>query len=933
MNDHDQTQRERQARNIFLRAVEIEPPEARAAFLEGACLGDEVLRARVAELLADHRQDSFLEVPAIDLFPAAGKPGDHIGRYKLLEKIGEGDMGVVYMAEQEEPVRRRVALKIIKLGMDTQQVVARFEAERQALSLMDHPNIAKVLDGGATDTGRPYFVMELVQGVPITEFCDKNRLPAEERIKLFIQVCQAIQSAHQKGIIHRDLKPTNILVTLNAGVPHPMVIDFGVAKATQQKLTEKTLFTNFATMIGTPAYMSPEQAEMSRLDVDTRADIYGLGVLLYELLTGTTPFPEKRLRSASYQEMQRIILEEEPERPSTRLRQKSLARPRSQLATGHWPLSTDLDWIVMKCLEKDRARRYETANGLAADLKRHLDNEPVVARPPSNLYRFQKLVRRNKLAFAAGTAVAAALLVGLAVSTFLFIQERRAHDSASRAENLAAGRLMESENARQEAEAISKFLTEVFRSPDPERDGRTITVAETLSNATTKLQKELTNQPARRAKLQATLGRTYYALGLYREAIPLQESVRDYYLATSGLEHTNTLNAMHNLARSYDDAGRRDEAIKLGEQVLELRRKVLGPEHPDTLKTMNNLAVSFEDAGRPDETLKLREQVLALSRKVNGPEHADTIGAMNNLAMSYDNAGRRDEALKLKEDVLALFRKVLGLDNPHTLDAMHNLADSYSGIGRGDEALKLREQVLALRRKVLGPEHTRTLRAMNNLADSYYEAGRNGEAIALLAKSCRLDPKNTDASLTLAVWQTWSGQDADYEATRRRLLRQAEGTDQATTAERAAKVACLRPSTEAALRTKALSFAQRAFELGKGDPQLPWFYLALGLAQYRNGQYAAAERTLTIAEQTAADQQDIPGVARLYRAMSLFREDKLEEARKLLTQAEGQMPPFPKDETKPISDGRLASHDKMICWLAYKEAKALIKAPSAPISP
>ena len=245
--------------------------------------------------------------------------GDRIGRYKLLEKIGEGGMGVVYMAEQEEPVRRRVALKIIKLGMDTRQVVARFEAERQALAMMDHPNIAKVLDGGATETGRPYFVMELVQGVPITEFCDKNQLSTEERLKLFIPVCQAIQSAHQKGIIHRDIKPSNVLVTLHDGVPVPKVIDFGIAKATNQKLTEKTLFTNFATMIGTPAYMSPEQAEMSGLDIDTRSDIYSLGVLLYELLTGTTPFPEKRLRSVGYSEMQRIIVEEEPERPSTRL--------------------------------------------------------------------------------------------------------------------------------------------------------------------------------------------------------------------------------------------------------------------------------------------------------------------------------------------------------------------------------------------------------------------------------------------------------------------------------------------------------------------------------------------------------------------------------------------------------------------------------------
>ncbi len=360
MNDNPDASIERE-REIFLAALEISSPAERKPFLDRACGNDVPLRARVESLLRNHSEDSFLEEPAIDaeiVRPAESDVGEGvgtvIGRYKLLQKIGEGGMGVVYMAEQEEPVRRKVALKVIKLGMDTKQVVARFEAERQALALMDHPNIARVLDGGVTDIGRPFFVMELVQGVPITEFCDKNQLSVEERVKLFIPVCQAIQSAHQKGIIHRDLKPTNILVTLNAGAPHPMVIDFGVAKATSQKLTEKTLFTNYATMIGTPAYMSPEQAEMSRLDVDTRTDIYGLGVLLYELLTGTTPFPEKRLRSASYQEMQRIIMEEEPEPPSTRLRQKSTASVPS-LATRHAPVSTDLDWIVMKCLEKDRA--------------------------------------------------------------------------------------------------------------------------------------------------------------------------------------------------------------------------------------------------------------------------------------------------------------------------------------------------------------------------------------------------------------------------------------------------------------------------------------------------------------------------------------------------------------------------------------------------
>ena len=445
-------------RELFLAALEKPSPGERAAFLDGACGNDARLRARLESLLRHHAEDRFLEDPVADLKgmprsePLVGEGvGAVIGRYKLLQKIGEGGMGVVYMAQQDEPVRRRVALKIIKLGMDTKQVVARFEAERQALALMDHPNIAKVLDGGATDTGRLYFVMELVQGVPITEFCDRNRLPAPERIKLFITVCQAIQSAHQKGIIHRDLKPTNILVTLDGGVPMPMVIDFGVAKATQQKLTEKTVFTNYATMIGTPAYMSPEQAEMSRLDVDTRSDIYGLGVLLYELLTGTTPFPEQRLRSASYQEMQRIILEEEPERPSTRLstlqgEQRSIVarnRGASEVALGR-VFADDLDWIVMKCLEKDRARRYETANGLAADLKRHLNNEPVIARPPSTVYRFQKAWRRNKVAFTAAAVMAGALVVGTGVSSWQAIVASRARNG-EKEQRLAAQAAQEAE--------------------------------------------------------------------------------------------------------------------------------------------------------------------------------------------------------------------------------------------------------------------------------------------------------------------------------------------------------------------------------------------------------------------------------------------------------------------------------------------------------
>jgi len=392
--------------------------------------------------------------------PPTENPGDRIGRYKLLQQIGEGGCGVVYMAEQEEPVRRRVALKVIKPGMDTKQVLARFDAERQALALMDHANIAKVFDAGATETGRPYFVMELVRGVPLTHYCNENKLSTRQRLDLFVQVCHAIQHAHQKGIIHRDIKPSNILVALHDGVPVPKVIDFGIAKATGgQRLTDKTFFTALEQFIGTPAYMSPEQAELSGLDIDTRSDIYSLGVLLYELLTGKMPFDTKKLLEAGLDEIRRVIREEEPPRPSTRLSTLEVEE-RTTIARQHQAdppkledlVRGDLDWIVMKCLEKDRTRRYETANGLGADIQRHLSNEPVVARPPSNLYRLQKLVRRNKLTFAAGTAVAAALVIGLTVSTWMFFKERKARTEAAMARQSEMQQRLQAESAEKTAE-------------------------------------------------------------------------------------------------------------------------------------------------------------------------------------------------------------------------------------------------------------------------------------------------------------------------------------------------------------------------------------------------------------------------------------------------------------------------------------------------
>jgi eukaryotic-like serine/threonine-protein kinase len=386
---------------------------------------------------------------------SAPEVGGRIGRYKLLEKIGEGGCGVVYMAEQEEPVRRRVALKVIKLGMDTREVIARFEAERQALALMEHPHIAKVFDGGATQTGRPYFVMELVRGLRITDYCDQKNLSTRQRLDLFMQVCQAVQHAHQKGIIHRDLKPSNILVTVNDAVTVPKVIDFGIAKATGQRLTDKTLFTKFQQLVGTPAYMSPEQAEMTTVDIDTRSDIYSLGVLLYELLTGKTPFDGKELLASGLEAMVRAIREREPLKPSTRLNTMANADQStvaSQRQTEPAKLATllrgDLDWIVMKALEKDRTRRYETVNGLALDIQRHLRNETVVAVPPGNLYRFEKLVRRNKLAFAATAVIAATLLLGMGFSSWQYFEKGKAYSRAVKAEQDQRTLRVQAETAR-----------------------------------------------------------------------------------------------------------------------------------------------------------------------------------------------------------------------------------------------------------------------------------------------------------------------------------------------------------------------------------------------------------------------------------------------------------------------------------------------------
>ncbi len=806
---------------IFRIAFRIESDEVREDYLRQACGNNQILYARVTAILkANTDSQKFLEPPpdqicaTIDHLPIAERPGTQIGPYKLYQEIGEGGMGVVYMALQKEPVRRKVALKIIKPGMGTREVIARFAAEEQALAMMDHPNIARVFDAGTTETGRPYFVMELVNGVPITQYCDDNHSTTRQRLELFTLVCHAVQHAHQKGIIHRDIKPSNILVTLHDGVPVPKVIDFGIAKAINQELTSKTMATGVGHMIGTPLYMSPEQAERSGLDIDTRSDIYSLGVLLYELLTGSTPFESDQFKDVGLDEVRRLIREQEPPRPSTRISTmgKAATTVSEHRRTNPVELSNslrhELDWIVMKALEKDRTRRYESANDFARDIRRYLHDEAVEACPPSTVYRLRKFTRRHQGAVIATTAVSLALILGAGVAagqayratkaekyaeeqlqiaqdqerlakqqTLLAKKQKKlAEEAAQRERDLRT----EAEAARKQSEAVTSFLVDIFRSPDPERDGRTITVAEMLDKAGTRAETEFKEAPRLRAELLGALADTYLGLGLLQKATELAKKSHDTYRAELGPGNVDTLRALARLAHVYREDDRWKEALPLIEETLQRRKEVLGPVHPDTLASLSELASVLGDAGESDRALRLYKESLHLHQESLGPEHRDTLRCMNNLAGAYGQAGlwndalqvyentlrvqeqifgpehvdtlatmsnmaiafvrtaRYDDAIRLLKKSLPIYRERLGADHPDTLNTMNSLAGAYLYAGQLDEAQSLFEGALRLMKEKLGADHSSTWSCMSNLARCYCEAGRSGEAIALAEQALEI---------------------------------------------------------------------------------------------------------------------------------------------------------------------------------------------------
>jgi serine/threonine protein kinase/tetratricopeptide (TPR) repeat protein len=729
----------------------------------------------------DNQHNQEQAIPTASFGTETPGPGGQIGPYKLISILGEGGMGIVYLAEQERPVKRRVALKVIKPGMDSASVLARFEAEQQALALLDHPNIARVFDAGTTETGRSYFVMEYVKGVPITEHCDRHRLSIDERLDLFLQVCQAVQYAHQKGIIHRDIKPSNLLVSLEGQLATTKVIDFGIAKAMVQPLTSRTLHTEIGQLIGTPEYMSPEQAEMTSQDIDTRSDIYSLGVVLYELMVGTLPLKREQLQSARPDHVGRVIRETEPKAPSRRLREfppeqlTSMAQCR-RVDSGilNRKLRGDLDWITLKAMERECIRRYASVGELIADIGRHMHCEPVVAGPPSTIYRLEKFVRRNKALVTGLATVLVVLIAGVvATSSFAILAERQ----------------------RQTSQAVADFLTrDLLGLVDPnEARGSEVSVRYILDGASRNLEGKFVNEPRVEASIRQALGDTYVKLGEWRLARPHFERIIDIHRRCLGEEAPATLDAMAVLAWIYIAEVQFDQAERLTTRVWKIKHRVLGAKDPLTLASKLQLALVYMYWSKFDRAEPIMNEVLETSRRYLGETHEQTIGAMcglaslymfqkrmdearallaealaiqersgvgrqettlsltGSMAMLYAEQGRHEEAQAMAVKALKAARRAFGDEHLVTLDVLSTLGLLYQKGGRGDEAVSLHVEALETSQRVFGEDYPLTIRAMDRLGTLYLNQGRYAEAEPLLLKYQRARRESLGADHPVTV--------------------------------------------------------------------------------------------------------------------------------------------------------------------------------------
>lgn len=737
----EQTRQWKQVKDIFEACLEC-APEQRDEFLNQACAENPTLRLEVASLISAYgRSDPLSRHPWTGEFLEEGEPGKDIGQYRLMRKIGEGGMGQVWLAEQSEPLKRLVALKLIHGGIFDQTLLRRFQAERQSLAAMDHPAIAKVFDAGATPAGQPYFVMEYVPGEPITAYCDARRLTVAERLELLIRVCEGVQHAHQKAIIHRDLKPANILVLEIDGQPMPRIIDFGLAKITKPIGDDANSATRAEGLVGTPGYMSPEQAGSS--DVDTRTDVYSLGVVLYELLTGQLPFDADKLKQLPMLEILRQLQEHEPQCPSLRAGQntdaaKSAAeKRRSEPGKLARQLRGDLDWITLKALERERGRRYGTPGELSRDIRRYLDHGPVEAGPAKVGYRIQKYIRRHRFGVSM-TAVLVLMLLAFAV--------------------VQAVELRRIARERDRAGMITDFMTEMFKVSNPgEERGNNVTAREILDKASGNIKTGLAQDPETQAQMMMVMGKVYDNLGLYPEADSLLRQATAIRRAALGVKNPETTASMLDLAWTLGHEGHYGDAEALLRQVLDVRQRTLGAKNPDTVTTVADLAVILNYEGHYPEAEKLQRQALDLRRRILkpdsldiaasldnlgtvlqmeahypeaekldreaidirtrtvGPGHPDTVATMNNLANVLYFEGRYQEAEKLNLEVLDERRRVFGAENPLTLRTMSNLANVLHREHREVEAEKLCRETLDIQRRVLGPEHPETLMSMNNL--------------------------------------------------------------------------------------------------------------------------------------------------------------------------------------------------------------------------